>query len=291
MNDHKVHFRKACSLRDEGKLISAVAEFRSALALGAPGEAGITRSVIELYHALDYRTLGKDLEDGVPGRDFDFNLHRMEISRFIRLKVVADSVRAELTENSKVLDVGGGDGIFSFFISEFRYVLVEPEVNQQPGLDLPYSDGEFEGTVSIGMLEHVESEESREAVLDEMVRVCSKRLFVSVPVDENDPWARDRVQVAWDTFRPGWAKEHLDIEPVRDEHIRKYLNSRKLEFRTSSYGDAALFVVSWFMRWFGELAGKMDVVKRVEELVNRNYSDSFVRGVVPPTNLYVIYLD
>jgi tetratricopeptide (TPR) repeat protein len=172
--DSLLHKKLGDEYVKQNRWIEAIAEYRTALSLGAANPVYLSLANAYLaFGQLEFARLA--LEQIQPdGNDkvrrqagalqsmlkerISQPLSKFNHNRYYRLKTIADHI-TDLYGNSAVsiLDIGGGDGALSLFLPACRYVLAEPAVN---GLSVnDFSEKSFDVVVACHVLEHIPTEE------------------------------------------------------------------------------------------------------------------------------------
>jgi len=143
--------------------------------------------------------------------------------------------------NSKILDIGCGDGIFAAYLKEYKKgVITGVDISEEAcertrkkniecfcidvEKGLPFETNSFDYVIASEILEHIGSSE---AALKEMIRVSGKYLIVSVP---NIAFWRYRLQLLFGRFPKQWLihpVEHLRFWSYKD--FKKWLKQFNLE--------------------------------------------------------------
>ena len=118
------------------------------------------------------------------------------IEAFVRPKIEQIKKYVEFSEDTKVLDVGCGNGFFGYFFSKFcdvtgldysKYMLLMNPLEKLIRADaenLPFDDNVFDVVFSSALLHHVQSPEE---ILREYKRV-SKKFVVIIEPNRNNPF-------------------------------------------------------------------------------------------------------
>ena len=83
-------------------------------------------------------------------------LNQFNHNRYYRMKTLSDKLNGLFEySNFSILDVGGGDGAFSVFVPDAKYVLAEPCVNGISGIELPFKENSIDVVIACHVLEHI----------------------------------------------------------------------------------------------------------------------------------------
>ena len=127
----------------------------------------------------------------------------------------------------RVLDVGCDAAVLREFVGSERYTGIdlseEADIHQNLMIHghLPFEDGSWDAVVCLDVLEHLEN---LHEVFDELVRVASRNILVSLPNNWNS--ARRRLQRGVG----GIAHYGLPLEPPEDRHRWFFSLLEALEF-------------------------------------------------------------
>lgn len=254
----------------KGELVQAIAEYRSALALGGRNE-----EILKLI-SMCTAALAKKPADAI-----SHNIH-------FRIQWLARHIR-ELFPSGKfsLLDAGGGDGRLATLLPDAEYVLAEPETN---GIfvttELSFGR-KFDCVVCCHVLEHIPTEH-RDTFLDALCGMANQYVLLLNPVADSHVDLRRWQEVIIEVTGATWAKEHLDCVLPRLEDITNYAERRGLGFRVKPNGSKVLALAIVFMDHFANSARPQDRAK-VNQLFNALALDDLDHAAWP--NAYLVEID
>jgi len=172
--------------------------------------------------------------------------------QYQRHRIVADAL-GSLAQDKKldVLDVGGGTGILSAFLTGHRVTVLDqrpydtPQHVKSTGENLPFGDGSFDVVTSVDALEHVPSEK-REAFIRELWRVSRRWVFLACPFKDKEVEEAEQLLVDF----------HLSVRqkenPFLNEHLQNGLPDREMTLSLlKSLSGATVAIPNGFLpRWF-----------------------------------------
>lgn len=148
--------------------------------------------------------------------------------KYQRFKVIADSIKNYAPAGLKIVDIGGGNGEFSFFVPQHHYVLVEPLITGI-GTPIPFKEKYFDIAVCADVIEHIPKID-REAAILEIMRLTRKRVYLTAPFGE---MSREAEILFFKITKNRWLKEHLGHEFSTLDEIKNFLKNLGIQYQVS----------------------------------------------------------
>jgi len=148
--------------------------------------------------------------------------------KYQRFKVIADNINNFAPAGLKIVDIGGGNGEFSFFVPQHHYALVEPLITGI-GTPLPFKEKYFDIAVCADVIEHVPKAD-REASILEILRLARKRVYLTAPFGKMN---REAEVLFFKITGNPWIKEHLGHEFSTLEEIKNFLKNLGVRYNVS----------------------------------------------------------
>jgi hypothetical protein len=246
----EAHLHLADAFARAGKLISAIAEYRTALTLGGEN-AEIRVRIAKCAAAVAARQ---------PADTISHNLYS-------RTQWLARHIRSLFPSGKfSILDAGGGDGRLAMDLPDADYVLAEPATN---GVfvteDLSFGR-KFDCVVCCHVLEHIPIA-ARDTFLDGLCAMANDCLLLLNPVVDPRIDQRAWQQVIYEVTGAKWAKEHIDCIMPRLEDITGYAERRGHRHRVRPNGSKATALAVVFFDHFSRF-GRPDQVARINRMFN-----------------------
>jgi hypothetical protein len=201
-------------------------------------------------------------------------LHEIGHNAYHRLQALAHILREHgLRPTSSVLDVGGGNGELSAFVSPARYFLADPVANGIASTDLPSGIGLFDYVVSCHVLEHVEPD-ARENFLDCLLQRARDAVVLLNPFHLEGAAEQDRLRLVIELTEADWAKEHLHCSLPHLVDIERFAAVRGLKYRVQPVGALTTALAHVFVEHFARAAGMAAELGRVNRFFNQSLCDA-----------------
>lgn len=284
---HEDHARLGDWYRDQGRLVEAQAQYRTAVALGHDDPA-VLIELAAIYLALGRselvagwcdraRAAGPDLHPvqrealaAEAGARTPMPLETLDHNRYFRLKTLAEAVArlaVGLEGRPSVLDIGGGDGMLALFLPDVDYVLAEPGTNGLSGESLPFDARSFDVVLACHVLEHVPAD-AREGFLETLCRVARRHVVLLNPFrpaeETRDAWLE---LVAATTGAP-WAHEHLACGFPSLDFVTDFAARRGLPCQVEPNGMRLVSTLHVLLSHYAALARRSADLPRINALLN-----------------------
>lgn len=250
-----------------GKWVTAAAQYRTALALGA-ATPGLQDRLAKATTAIAAQ----------PVEAIGHNVH-------FRIQWLARHVRELFpTGRFSLLDAGGGDGRLATLLPDADYVLAEPDTN---GIFVTPELGfgrKFDGVVCCHVLEHIPIT-LRDGFLDVLCGMANDYVLLLNPVVDSHTDLKAWQQLIFDVTGAKWAKEHIDCVFPKLEEITSFAERRGYRYRVRPNGSKALSLAIVFMDHFSR-AGKPGEAAKINRMFNRLPLDSLDNAEWP--NAYLV---
>jgi ubiquinone/menaquinone biosynthesis C-methylase UbiE len=264
-----LEFAKLCLNKKNYQM--AYAELRTAECLGICSE--LTTQMI------------KQLEDCLPELlKIDHNQYHRNFTLSKEIKRITSKAK------STVLDIGGGDGILSRFLSDYSYCLAEPSINGISGNSLPFFDKSFDVVVSCHVLEHIPLEE-RENFLDNLARVTKKTIILLNPFEVEGSHTKERLELFVEITDAQWAKEHLECSLPSVEFIENYASKRGFKYQITPNGTLTTSMAFVFVDYFAQKANCQAELTKINQFYNKYYEDILNSDKFPTAYLVTLIVD
>lgn len=248
--ESEAHRLLADAFARSGKLISAIAEYRTALALG--GEDPAIRAHIEKFTAL--------VAARQPADTISHNLYS-------RTQWLARHIRSLFPSGKfSILDAGGGDGRLAMDLPDADYVLAEPATNGIFVSEELSFNRKFDLVVCCHVLEHIPLE-MRDTFLDGLCAMANDYLLLLNPVVDSRTDLQEWQKLIYEVTGAKWAKEHIDCIMPRLEDITGYAERRGHVHRVKPNGSKATALAVVFVDHFARL-GRPDQVAKINRMFN-----------------------
>ena len=153
-----------------------------------------------------------------------------------RIKFVSDRIKQLPLDGPKVLDAGGATGknlLRKFGIDDVTTLDLDKSADiVSSAADMPVEDGAFDVATCIDTLEHI-PQGLRIKVVDELLRVASKAVFVLAPIDS--PENNQAEELVLKYTRSRFLEEHREHGLVDFDTLEALLASRVEEGRIARY--------------------------------------------------------
>ncbi len=198
----------------------------------------------------------------------------LNIEMYQRFRLVADRINALSDSRLAILDVGGREWTFSVFLPRHRVIVADLETTGIDARALPYGNGSFDVVTGHHLLEHIPAPD-RMRVVDEMVRVARRRVFVTGPFEEN-PFAReiDELLVRLESDNR-YLQEHARLGLPSLREIEQWLSAQGLTYRVEPLTRCNAWLLALALTPF-QHARPRDFLE-VTRFYNRRFSE-FDRG-------------
>lgn len=208
------------------------------------------------------------VESRVPPR-----LEHVHPDRFMRFRTLQKAIeRIANGDRLKVIDIGGGDGLFSLFIPRHRYLLIDPMTNGISGGALPFDENSFDVAIACHTLEHVPPSK-RLKFVSEMTRVAERQSLVLGPMGETESDQKID-QLFWQITRAEWAREHMKFGLPTIEEFELIAQQQRLSVLVSASGCRGTVFWSAFAEYFSHVARMDKEYAQATQFFNRHYSTS-----------------
>ena len=190
---------------------------------------------------------------------------------FNRISFVSGRLKALTPPPSRVLDVGGAPGNNLLRRSGHQSVWtldLDPKADVVASADnIPLKEGAFEAVTCIDTLEHIPVQ-VRDRVIEELVRVASRAVFIVAPVDtEENTRAEELVLKHQPNKRLEEHRLHGLVDFVRIEEILEQMAS---DGRIAGYERLELDdLLNWVVMMIGEKVDFSEIYQQAFFLENR----------------------
>lgn len=208
------------------------------------------------------------------------DLYKLQFDQFSRQYIALQLVKAIYkTKRLRILDVGGHLGkTHEFFMDDEvivvdLYELKKKNYVKASGLDLPFSDDEFDVVLSFDVLEHIASKD-RNKFISELCRVSKDIVIVAAPfntqlVAVTEKQVNDLYQKLYGKDQT-WLAEHIDNGLPEMGLLSSYAEAHKLNCRFYSSNNLYLWKM---MMSFHFLCGGSRLPELSESL-NKFYNEN-----------------
>jgi hypothetical protein len=244
------HFELGDAYARAGAWIPAIAQYRSALALGARHPEAICQRI----------SRSMEIAGRIPAAAGSHNGH-------FRIQWLARHIRGLFPGGGySLLDAGGGDGRLATVLPEVEYVLAEPATNGifvTPQLSF---NRKFDCVVCCHVLEHIPIE-MRDTFLDALCGMANQYVLLLNPVADSHTDLRRWQELIFEITGETWAKEHIDCVMPRLEDITGYAERRGYSYRVKPNGSKVLSLAIVFMDHYARF-GKPAEVAKINQMFN-----------------------
>ena len=187
--------------------------------------------------------------------------------KYQRFRAIADSIKNFAPAGLKIVDIGGGNGEFSFFVPQHHYALVEPLITGI-GTSIHFKERYFDIAVCADVIEHIPKTDRESSIL-EIMRLTRKRVYLTAPFGKMN---RESEILFFKITKNRWIKEHLSHEFSTLDEIKNFLRNRGIQFNVSplSFLPAHLptaILNNYFLR------DNKPVFQEFNHFINSHYSD------------------
>jgi hypothetical protein len=295
--DDVLHRKLALHYLSTGRLIPAIAECRTSLALNPHCNDEARALLAKLYDAVGLKRLSLHLTEreilpagsadestAIEGTEPDI-VTNLSPPTYQRIKALSSRITQTMGEReATILDVGGGDGALCLLLPNARYVLAEPRINGLRG-DFTFPKGFFDVVVACHVLEHVQESE-KEVFLETLCELASKLVIVLGPVERDAGAALD--SLIYRITRYVWAAEHLDCRLPSLQMFRDFAQKHALECNVMANGDLAATYWMVFAGYYAALAKRTHEFQEVRRFSNLHLNDHLSNPQQP--NDYLVEL-
>ncbi len=169
----------------------------------------------------------------------DLKYPNWDITIALRYLPIIDDLKKNYKPEDKILEVGSEiTGITNYFPVEvtgldvaFDYSKKNEYLKPVKGsaTQIPFEDKSFDFVLSVDMLEHI-PDDLREKVIQEMIRVCRKKLYLSFPCGKKSEEVDQRLHQYFLKKRGQdyqYLKEHVSLGLPNYNHVKSILKSTK----------------------------------------------------------------
>lgn len=216
----------------------------------------------------------------------DDNLYSLpfdQFSRQLHTKKIIESIRAIQKEKKlSILDIGGYKGKTAEFQNNDTVTITdlgdvdEPNYVKTDGKSLPFSDDEFDVSVSFDTYEHV-PRKMREQFIENALRVSKTVHILAAPFDDNDGLVYDAEVAANKVYRNmfhndhRWLKEHIDYRTPSTNQFEEFCHKKKIFFFKIQTNDINLWLRMQSVFFTAEKHFEVfPYIKEINETYNRN---------------------
>lgn len=208
------------------------------------------------------------LAEGKELRANTWKLEYLPYGIYQRFKIVSERIADVGRNELMVADVGGGRGVFSLFIPQHRYALLEPSVTGVSVPNLRFGDKTFDIVVCADVLEHLPKQD-REPSINEMMRLARRRVYFTAPFGARN---RELETSLYKLTKSRWLKEHLAHEASTLEEMKSFLEKQGVTCRIYPCSFLpAHFAMGYLNNHF--LQDKEMLSAEVNEFFNTHYCD------------------
>ena len=121
-----------------------------------------------------------------------------------RYQPIVKQIRRNPPPNRKILEVGGGGDGLGYYLKKYQIIDCDLKhadsipKNTKPVMikkeKLPFANGFTHTTVCVDTLEHLPSKKSKLKLIQEMVRVTNKYIYLAVPTGEKSLQAHRKLK-------------------------------------------------------------------------------------------------
>ena len=298
--DYRIHFILAEYYFSIGRIIPAIAECRTSLALGSE-DPEVYRLLGKSYIVAGCSSLAKDLfVRGLLSTKYVRNLKKacgadtnglLKFSpiTYQRLKAIKTLINQRIPNpHLRILDIGGGEGQLCLFMPNAQYVLAEPAINGIMGQSPSFTKKSFDIVVASHVLEHIPNVE-KENFLEALCFLAKDRVILLVPVGD-DGYAAEADALIHRITQASWAMEHLKCEMPTLEMLREFANRRGLKCDVTPNGNRAALFWMIFATHYANVAGKTNELQEIIGISNRYLNDT-LSNPNQPNDYFVEFYD
>ena len=197
-----------------------------------------------------------------------FKPEMLGYGKYQRLRMISEKLAPLKNSSLYIADIGGGQGELILFLPEHHYALFEPSITGIGLPNLPFEKKSFDIVVCADVLEHV-PKELRESMIAEMIRIASKRVYITSPFGEKN---REMEQFFYELTQNHWTREHLEHEYTTLEEMKSFLEKRSIHYTIFPCSFLPVhFTMGYLNNHF--LKNNEKLLIKVNEFFNIHYSD------------------
>ena len=190
-----------------------------------------------------------------------------------RLYFISSAIKKLNIPSAKILDVGGatGDNLLSKFgISNVTTLDLSPHADIVANADnIPAKNNSYDIVTCIDTLEHIPPE-NREQVIYELIRVATKAIFITAPV--NSPENNNAEQLVLKYVKNDFLKEHQKYGLVDFQKIISILHKEKNNGLISSFDCSEIDdLLNWVIMMTSGHVNESKIYREAYFLENKFY--------------------
>ena len=283
----------------------AIAEYRTNMALGNTSDS-LFLSLALAYLEIKKNELAQSISKKIPKpinkelkqkyNDFIKKykstipqpLNQFNHNRYYRMKTLSDKLNSLFDySNFSILDVGGGDGAFSLFVPDAKYVLAEPNINGILGTELPFEKNSFDVVIACHVLEHIQ-QRKRIQFLKQLCLIAKKYVLLLNPFYLPDTYVNERLKLVIKLTNTDWAKEHLDLTLPKLDDIKDFAEKNNYKYHISPNGSLTTSLAFVFLDHFASLSRKTDSLSEINNFYNTHLFNKLTNPELPTAYLVEI---
>jgi len=276
----------------------AIAEYRTSMALGNTSESlflSLALAYLEIKKNEIAESISKKIPKPIP-REFIKKykstipqpLNQFNHNRYYRMKTLSDKLNGLFEySNFSILDVGGGDGAFSVFVPDAKYVLAEPCVNGISGIELPFKENSIDVVIACHVLEHIH-QKKRIQFLKQLCLIAKKYVLLLNPFYIPDTYVDERLKLIVKLTNADWAKEHQDLTLPKLDEIKDFAEKNHYQYQISPNGSLTTTLAFVFLDHFVSISRKPDSLLEINNFYNTHPFNQLTNPELPTAYLVEI---